>query len=122
MRDLPLMTNREAIEKIQIASAFNDDNSRLCKAFEIAIAALKEQDNHWRKLSDEKPPVGVPLMLTCMEEYPVRKRVLKYPCYYIKDRYSQDWKFVFETIDNQLLPNMTEVIAWKFIPEMYLAE
>lgn len=115
------MTNEEAIDVIiREGGDLYTGNVQLIAAINMAIMELKKADNDdWIPLSEEKPPVGVPIMTTCIEEYPVRQRVLKYPCYYLKDRFSGNWRFCFETIDNVLLPEMTEVLAWRYLPSIY---
>ncbi|MCD7724917.1 MAG: hypothetical protein LUI12_05105 [Clostridiales bacterium] len=80
----------------------------------------------WKLIEDGLPPIGVPIICTVkdhfatanvMDKKPVYQ--LRYPCYYMKNRFTGCYEFCFETVDNVLLKEVSEVIAWTEFPYPY---
>lgn len=67
------------------------------------------------------PPVGQPLIVTIKDNLEGKKNELRYPVYYeknsMKGNYSWSWRF--GDFAYNLLPEVSEVIAWQPLPEAY---
>ena len=79
----------------------------------------------WKEIAvDGLPPIGQPLIVTIKDNLQGLPNQLRYPVYYVKDtmvdRYS--WKWIFGDMVNELIPSVSEVIAWKLLPEPYHGE
>lgn len=79
----------------------------------------------WKKIGvDGLPPIGQPLIVTIKDNSQGLPNQLRYPVYYVKDtiadRYS--WKWIFGDMVSELIPSVSEVIAWKLLPDPYHGE
>lgn len=96
----------------------------LCPHFEISKPAKTDeiaQQVEWKKISDGLPPIGIPLIVTIKDRLQGKPNELKYPVYYEKakgmDGYRWSWRY--GDFDYDLMPDVSEVIAYMTIPEPY---
>ena len=89
--------------------------------YDVHVAAIEELKKYeWKVIAvDGLPPIGQPLIVTVKDNFMGLSNQLRYPVYYgkdaITDRYS--WKWILEDRVNELVPEVSEVIAWKLLPE-----
>lgn len=79
--------------------------------------------NDWNVLIKKGlPPIGKPLIVTIKDNLQGMPNQLRYPVYYVKDtmknRYS--WKWIYGDLVYDLLPEVSEVIAWIEMPVEYV--
>lgn len=68
----------------------------------------------WRKVTDSgMPPMGVCLEVMSVNRMDGNRIEHKYPVYYLEMPYEKDRAFYFGNLDNPLLKNYSEVIAWR---------
>lgn len=73
----------------------------------------------WQSIKNGLPPVGIPLVVTIHDSFRNR-RELRYPVYYRKSAYGESWGFyVYGEEEHILLPEYSEVLAWREFPEIY---
>lgn len=73
----------------------------------------------WKKISDGKPPIGVPLIVTVKDHLQFKPNELRYPVYYEKSKSGSGWRWSWRYGDfnYELLPDVSEVVAWMEMPE-----
>lgn len=78
-----------------------------------AVSRLNTEEK-WVDINVEKPPVGVPLIVTVYNEYARSKdkRQVLFPMYYVKSHHENEWHF-FNTITGDVVNN---VIAYMKVP------
>ena len=67
------------------------------------------------------PPVGRPLIVTIKDNLQGRPNELRYPVYYEEDRMKggYHWSWRYGDFDYELVPDVSEVIAWQPLPQPY---
>lgn len=67
------------------------------------------------------PPIGQPLIVTIKDNLQGVPNQLRYPVYYVEDTMKNQycWKWMFGDMVYDLLPEVSEVIAWRLLPEPY---
>lgn len=75
----------------------------------------------WNKISDGLPPIGYPLIVTVKDHLQGKPNELRYPVYFERQRNNNGyhWSWRYGDFDYELLPDVSEVIAWLAIPESY---
>lgn len=75
----------------------------------------------WIKISDALPPIGEPLLVTIKDNLQGKPNELRYPVYYERSRNNNSfhWSWRFGDMEYELIPDVSEVIAWAKIPEPY---
>lgn len=75
----------------------------------------------WKYISSGLPPVGTPLIVTVKDNLQAKPNELRYPVYYEKSKTGcgYRWSWRFGDFDYDLLPEVSEVIAWCEIPRPY---
>lgn len=73
---------------------------------------------NWRSLDTQKPPMGVKLVVSAINQNPY-SRVILHPVYYMEHPYRHGRGFYFGSFDKPLLPEITRVTAWDYPPEPY---
>lgn len=88
------------------------------KAIDAALEGLRkiESANKWISIKDGKPPLGRALMVTVKNHLCGGKMELRYPVTYMERYYEQGYSFYVNGTEI-LLPDYSEVIAWKPLPE-----
>lgn len=77
----------------------------------------------WRTIKkDGPPPVGSRLIVTIKNHGYGGRRELRYPVYYLERTYEPGHGFYFGDLNNMLLPEYSEVIAWMPFPTQYEGE
>lgn len=78
----------------------------------------------WKKILDGLPPIGIPLIVTVKDHLQGKPNELSYPVYYEKSKggFGYRWSWRYGDFDYDLLPEVSEVVAWKKIPEPYQCE
>lgn len=73
----------------------------------------------WKYISDDLPPIGKPLIVTIKDNLQHKPNELRYPVYYEKDnmRSSYHWSWRYGDFAYELLPEVSEVIAFIELPE-----
>ena len=94
---------------------------RLCMT--IVATILKKRSNcmKWNKISDGLPPIGYPVIVTIKDNLRFGLNELRYPVYYERSRNNNSfhWSWRFGDMEYELIPDVSEVIAWAKIPEPY---
>lgn len=70
----------------------------------------------WIPIKEGLPPLGTKVIVTVIEHYR-REIELRYPVYYMEHGYREGYGFYFG--DSQLLPDVSEVVAWMPMPKPY---
>lgn len=75
----------------------------------------------WNKISDGLPPIGYPVIVTIKNNLRFGLNELRYPVYYERSRNNNSfhWSWRFGDMEHELIPDVSEVIAWAKIPEPY---
>lgn len=76
----------------------------------------------WNEIREKGlPPVGVPLIVTIKDNLQGMPNQLRYPVYYVKDTTKNKycWKWLWGDLAYDLLPEVSEVIAWMEMPEIF---
>lgn len=70
------------------------------------------------------PPIGKPLIVTVKDNLEGKPNELRYPVYYEKDSMKQgySWNWRYGDFNYKLLPEVSEVVSWVEIPEIYEGE
>lgn len=74
----------------------------------------------WNKITEKGlPPIGQPLIVTIKDNLQGMPNQLRYPVYYVKDTMKDQyaWKWFCGDIVCDLIPNVSEVIAWQELPK-----
>lgn len=77
---------------------------------------------NWNEISEKGlPPIGQPLIVTIKDNLQGMLNQLRYPVYYVKDtmKYQYCWKWLYGDMAYDLLPEVSEVIAWQLLPHIY---
>lgn len=79
----------------------------------------------WNDIKEKGlPPVGQPLIVTIKDTLQGKPNELRYPVYYeknsMKGGYRWNWRFGDFAYD--LLPDVSEVVAWCEFPNIYESE
>lgn len=78
--------------------------------------------NGWKDIIENGlPPIGVPLIVTVKENLQGMPNQLRYPVYYMKGTTKDGfaWKWFYGDMVYDLLPEVSEVLAWMELPEIY---
>ena len=80
--------------------------------------------DNWHPISDGLPPIGIPLIVTIKDNLEGKPNELRYPVYYEKDsrRGGYHWSWRFGEFDYELIPNISKVVAFMKLPEIYKEE
>ena len=75
----------------------------------------------WIKISDALPPIGEPLLVTVKDNLQGKPNELRYPVYYEKSKGGNGyhWSWRYGDFDYELIPDVSEVIAWIELPIPY---
>ena len=75
----------------------------------------------WIKISDALPPIGYPVIVTIKDNLRFGLNELRYPVYYERSRNNNSfhWSWRHGDMEYELIPDVSEVIAWAKIPEPY---
>lgn len=78
----------------------------------------------WNSITDGLPPIGVPLIVTVKDHLQGKMNELRYPVYYEKAKsgFGYRWSWRYGDFDYDLLPDVSEVVAYIVLPEPYGAE
>lgn len=93
-------------------------------ALELASEVERQKIRGWTRITTDKsnmPPVGQPLIVTIKDVLQGKPNELRYPVYYEKDpiRQSYHWSWRYGDLAYELLPDVSEVIAWQEMPGVY---
>lgn len=81
--------------------------------------------NEWKTIEkDCLPPIGKPLIVTVKDNLQGKPNELRYPVYYEKDsmKGGYHWSWRYGDFAYELLPDVSEVIAWVEMPKIYEGE
>lgn len=80
--------------------------------------------SEFKSIKDGLPPIGKPLIVTIKDNLQGMPNQLRYPVYYLKDTMKDQyvWKWVFGDMIYDLLPEVSEVVAWQLFPKIYCGE
>ena len=80
--------------------------------------------DNWTAIEDGLPPVGKPLIVTIQDHLQGNRKELRYPVYYEMDsmKLRYHWNFRFGEFVYELLQDVSEVIAWQELPQVYESE
>ena len=76
--------------------------------------------DNWNKISEiGLPPVGVPLIVTIKDNLQGLPNQTRYPVYYVEDSMKSGYayKWLYGDMAYELLPEVSEVIAWQEMPK-----
>lgn len=75
----------------------------------------------WNEVSKANPPIGEPLIVTIRDNLQGMPNQLRYPVYYVKDtmKHTYCWKWLYGDMAYDLLPEVSEVIAWQHMPGIF---
>lgn len=76
----------------------------------------------WNEIIEKGlPPIGTPLIVTIKDNLQGMPNQLRYPVYYMKDTMKNQccWKWLFGDMAYDLLPEVSEFIAWQLMPNVY---
>lgn len=86
---------------------------------------LKARNNYpeenafkWIPITEKLPPIGACVIVTVKDHYR-HQLELRYPVWYMEKLYERGYAFYFGDMNNILLPDISEVIAWMPIPNPY---
>ena len=88
----------------------------------VAMILRKRSDCvKWNKISDGLPPIGYPVIVTIKDNLRFGLNELRYPVYYERSRNNNSfhWSWRFGDMEYELIPDVSEVIAWAKIPAPY---
>lgn len=80
---------------------------------------------NWNKITERLPPIGVPLIVTVKDHLQGNKpNEIRYPVYYEKAKsgWGYRWSWRYGDFDYELLPDVSEVVAYAILPEPYEEE
>lgn len=81
----------------------------------------EENTFKWIPITEKLPPIGACIIVTVKDHYR-HQLELRYPVWYMKKPYERGYAFYFGDMNNILLPDISEVIAWMPIPNPYEAD
>ena len=107
---------KHSMEEIQ--NALNEYNLYLRG---IEQLNTNESFSFWTSIKDGLPPVGEPLIVTIKDNLQSGRKELRYPVYYEKDsmKSGYHWSWRYGDFSYELLPEVSEVIAWAKLPQIY---
>lgn len=79
----------------------------------------------WKSIQEDGlPPIGKPLIVTIKDNLQGKPNELRYPVYYEKDsmKGGYHWSWRYGDFAYELLPGVSEVIAWCEFPKIYESE
>ena len=79
-------------------------------------------DKDWNEMVEKGlPPIGQPLIVTIKDNLQGMPNQLRYPVYYVKDTMKNQycWKWLWGDMAYDLLPEVSEVIAWQLMPKAF---
>lgn len=79
-------------------------------------------NKNWNEITEKGlPPVGKPLIVTIKDNLQGMPNQLRYPVYYVKDTMKNQycWKWLYGDMAYDLLPEVSEVLAWQLMPEIF---
>lgn len=82
-------------------------------------------DKEWNDITiNGLPPLGQPLIVTVKDNLEGMQNQLRYPVYYVKDdmKNKKCWKWFYGDMVYDLRPDVSQVVAWKFMPEPYVED
>ena len=83
---------------------------------------IVQNDQGWIPLSVRMPLLGACIIATIKNNLEGGKRELRYPVYYMQKVYGDGYAFYHGDTANILLPEYSEVIAWRYLPVPYEGE
>lgn len=95
---------------------------KFCKVIKEAVREIEENHNGFNDIVEiGLPPVGKPLIVTIKDNLQGRPNELRYPVYYEKDsmKCGYHWSWRYGDFSYELVPDVSEVIAWQPLPEPY---
>ena len=80
----------------------------------VNIIRFHMEDDGWIPIAEGLPPVGKPLDVTIKDHMQGRMNERRYPVYYEKDsmKGGYHWSWRYGDFAYELLPDVSEVIAW----------
>lgn len=81
--------------------------------------------NDWNEITEKGlPPAGQPLIVTIKDNLQGMPNQLRYPVYYVKDtmKNQYSWKWLYGDMAYDLLPEVSEVVAWQLMPETFMED
>lgn len=78
-----------------------------------------ELSKEWTPISEKLPPLGACIICTVKDHFR-NQRELRYPVYYLEKTFEKGYAFYFG--GDILLPDISEVIAWKPMVNIYEGE
>ena len=121
----------EKFEEIRVKPTCNKekcDTKELCRicvvddAIEIVKQEAEQHNNGFNDIVEiGLPPVGKPLIVTVKDNLQGRPNELRYPVYYEKDsmKGGYHWSWRYGDFAYELVPDVSEVIAWQPLPQPY---
>ena len=121
----------EKLEEIRAKKTCNKekcDTKELCRicvvddAIEIVKQEAEKYNNGFNDIVEiGLPPVGKPLIVTVKDNLQGRPNELRYPVYYEKDsmKGGYHWSWRYGDFAYELVPDVSEVIAWMELPSAY---
>lgn len=95
---------------------------KFCKVIKETVKEIEENHNGFNEISEKGlPPVGKPLIVTIKDNLQGRPNELRYPVYYEKDsmKGGYHWSWRYGDFAYELVPDVSEVIAWQPLPQPY---
>lgn len=99
------------------ATILNEDIGRLLTE-DLSIEE-KVKKREWIRISDDKPPCGKCLEVITRDNTMGGKIEHKYPVWYLERPYEKGYSFFFGDTNNPLLPDYSEVLAWRYMHDDY---
>jgi len=118
------MISQEEIKALkEILSENKDSEIKIARSFLEDIAGYFENGG-WNDIGNGLPPIGQPLAVTIKDNLQGMPNQLRYPVYYVKDTMKDGyaWKWFYGDMVYDLVPDISEVVAWKQLPEIYCVE
>lgn len=105
----------------------NHSMTEIIKAMEehgLYFLGEKAIYGRWIPIGEMKPPIGIPLVVTIKDNLGHNPNELRYPVYYEKDHIRQgySWNWRYGDFNYQLMPEVSEVVAYMELPKVYESE
>ena len=83
---------------------------------------MRKENNY--EIKEGFPPLGVPLIVTIKDHLEFKPNELRYPVFYEQHKSGSGyrWSWRYGDFDYELLPNVSEVIAFAELPAPYERE
>ena len=115
----------ECYKDCEECEAYNKEKHhcpKFCKVIKETVKEIEENHNGFNEISEKGlPPVGKPLIVTIKDNLQGRPNELRYPVYYEKDsmKGGYHWSWRYGDFAYELVPDVSEVIAWQPLPQPY---